>query len=209
MANTGYPVNLNIDYPDRALNRLTTLLRIFTVIPIAIIIWLIAGPSMSWGAHLGSWRYGIGTASILFLPTLLMILFQQKYPKWWFDWNVNITKFSSRVMTYFSLLTDVYPSTDEEQSVHIELPYPDVKKDVKHWMPLVKWFLAIPHYVVLWFLAIAVIVCLVIAWFAILFTGKFPRGIFDFVVGFSRWTLRVTAYAFILLTDKYPPFSLE
>ncbi|MDD4924788.1 MAG: DUF4389 domain-containing protein [Dehalococcoidales bacterium] len=206
---TDYPVKLIIDYPDRELNRVTSFFRIFMLIPIAIIIWLITGPSMSWGAHHDAWRFGIGTASILFLPTLLMILFQQKYPKWWFDWNLSITKFVFRVASYFFLLTDVYPSTDEEQTVHVDIQYPDVNKDLIHWYPLVKWFLAIPHYVTLCFLCFAAFVCLVIAWFAILFTGKYPRGLFDFVVGVYRWDLRVIAYAFMLTTDKYPPFSLD
>ena len=196
-----YPVTLAIDYPDRSLNRLTTFFRIFTVIPIAIILALVMGGSYDW-----SWLYGV--AGILFVPTLLMILFRQKYPKWWFDWNVALTKFGIRVATYMGLLTDVYPSTDEEQSVHIEIPYPDVPKDLNRWLPLVKWFLAIPHYFVLAFLAIAAFVCVVIAWFAILFTGRYPRGLFDFVVGVYRWLLRLDAYVLLLTTDRYPLFSL-
>jgi hypothetical protein len=196
-----YPVTLTIDYPDRALNRLTTFFRIFTVIPIAIILALVTGGSFDW-----SWLYGV--AGILFVPTLLMILFRQKYPRWWFDWNVALTKFGTRVGSYFGLLTDVYPSTDEEQAVHIEIPYPDVPKDLNRWLPLVKWFLAIPHYFVLAFLVIAAFFCVVIAWFAILFTGRYPRGLFDFVVGIYRWLLRVDAYVLLLTTDRYPLFSL-
>ena len=137
-----------------------------------------------------------------------MILFRQKYPRWWFDWNIALVKFITRVGTYIGLLTDVYPSTDEEQSVHIEIPYPDVPKDLNRWLPLVKWFLAIPHYIVLFFLGIAAFFGVVIAWFAILFTGRYPRGLFDFVVGVSRWSLRVDAYALLLTTDHYPLFSL-
>jgi hypothetical protein len=138
-----------------------------------------------------------------------MLLFRQKYPRWWFDWNLALTKFSTRVGAYLGLLTDVYPSTDEEQSVHIEIPYPDAKNELNRWLPLVKWILAIPHYIVLFFLLIAAIVCVVIAWFAILFTGRYPRGLFDFVVGVFRWFLRVAAYAFLLTTDLYPPFALS
>ena len=202
-----YPVTLSIDYPDRDLNRLTTFFRIFTVIPIAIIIGLLTSAGSA-GDGDGGWRYG-ATAGFVFLPLLLLILFRQKYPKWWFDWNVALTKFSTRVEAYIGLLTDIYPSTDEEQVVHIEIPHPDVKNELNRWLPLVKWLLAIPHYIVLFFLYIAALVCVVIAWFAILFTGRYPRGLFDFVVGVYRWSLRVAAYSFLLVTDRYPPFAVN
>ncbi len=205
-----YPAKLTIDYPNRKLNRLTSFFRIFMVIPIAIVLGLLSSNGLSWGQHSHGWTTGAAcSVGILFFSTLLMILFRQKYPKWWFDWNLAITRFGTRVGVYFALMTDVYPSTDEEQSVHLEINYPDVKKDLNRWMPLVKWFLAIPHYIVLLFLGIATFVCVVIAWFAILFTGKYPKGIFDFVMGVCRWGLRVSAYAFILVTDKYPSFSLD
>jgi len=203
-----YPVTLTIDYPDRALNRLTTFFRIFTVIPIAIILALVSGGSFEWSTP-NDWTWLFAAGGILFLPIVLMILFRQKYPRWWFDWNIALTKFGIRVATYLGLLTDVYPSTDEEQAVHIEIPYPDVPKDLSRGLPLVKWFLAIPHYIILAFLVIAAFVCVVIAWFAILFTGRYPRGLFDFVVGVYRWALRVDAYAFLLTTDRYPLFSLD
>jgi hypothetical protein len=203
-----YPVTLAIDYPDRPLNRLTSFFRIFTVIPIGIVLGLI----VAWAPDRGNdwtWLYGAAGAGILFLPLVLMILFRQKYPRWWFDWNVALTRFGARVINYLSLLTDVYPSTDEEQNVHIQISYPDVPKELGRGMPLVKWFLAIPHYIVLFFLGIGACVSVVFAWFAILFTGRFPKGLFDFVVGYYRWSLRVTAYAFILTTDKYPAFDLN
>ena len=205
---TAYPVNLSIDYPDRALNRLTTFFRLFTVIPIAIILGLVNGPDFHRGVENGgSWEYAAG--GLVVLPLVLMLLFRQKYPRWWFDWNVALTKFSTRVLAYFALLRDEYPSTDEDQAVYIEIPYPDAQKDINRWLPLVKWIMAIPHYIVLWFLGIAAIVCMVIAWFAIMFTGRYPRSMFDFVVGVFRWSLRVTVYAFLLTTDRYPPFRLS
>ncbi|MEW6033884.1 MAG: DUF4389 domain-containing protein [Chloroflexota bacterium] len=191
-----YPVSLSVDYPDRNLNRLTTFFRLFAVIPIAIVLSLLAGGSNQWGG-------------ILLLPTLLMLLFRQKYPRWWFDWNLALARFSNRVGAYLALLRDEYPSTDEEQAVHITIPYPDAQKELNRWLPLVKWLLAIPHYIVLFFLYIAAVVAVIMAWFAILFTGRYPRSLFDLVVGAMRWNLRVGAYAFLLTTDRYPPFSLS
>jgi hypothetical protein len=203
-----YPATLAIDYPDRPLDRLTTFFRLFTVIPIAIVLALVMGGRIDVSAAAG-WTWEWGAGGILFLPVLLMILFRKKYPRWWFDWNLALTRFGLRVSSYVSLLTDVYPSTDEEQSVHVEIAYPDVEKELSRGMPLVKWFLAIPHIIVLIFVGIAALVCVVAAWFAILFTGRYPRGLFDFVVGVFRWSLRVSAYAFLLTTDRYPPFSLD
>ena len=204
-----YAAKVTIDYPDRLLNRTSSFFRIFMVIPIAIVLALLSSNGFSWGQH-HNWAVGAASGvGIIFLPTLLMILFRQKYPKWWFDFNLAITRFGARVGTYFALMTDAYPSTDEEQSVHLEINYPDVKNDLNRWLPLVKWFLAIPHYIVLCFIGIAAFVCIIVAWFAILFTGKYPRGIFDFVLGLYRWGSRVSAYAFILVSDKYPPFSLD
>ena len=206
-SSTAYPVSLSIDYPEK-LNRLTTFFRIFTAIPIIIILSLLASSSTQGDGGSGwSWQYS--SAALVFLPLVLMLLFRKKYPRWWFDWNLALTKFSTRVSAYLALLRDEYPSTDEEQAVHLKITYPDAPKDLKRGMPLVKWFLAIPHYIVLIVLGIAAIVSVVIAWFAILFTGRYPRGLFDFVVGVFRWSLRVAVYAFLLTTDRYPPFSLS
>ena len=206
MNETKFPVSLQIDYPDRELNRLTTFFRCIMLIPPVVILALLTGPG-AWGDN--SWRLFFASGAILFAPTLLMILFRRKYPRWWFDWNVNITKFSARVGAYSALLTDEFPSTEREQSVHIAIPFPDVKKDLRRGMPLVKWFLAIPHCFILFFLGIAAGFCVFISWFAILFTGRFPRSFFDFVVGVARWGLRVSAYALLLVTDVYPPFLLR
>lgn len=205
-----YPVTLSIDYPERKLNRLTSFFRIFTSIPIWVILALLVGGSLgSNEAREAGWRIQVTTAGFVVLPTLLMILFRQKYPKWWFDWNLALSRFSMRVSAYLALMRDEYPSTDEEQAVHLDLAYPDVKTNLRRWMPLVKWFLAIPHYIVLVFLGIAAVVCIVIAWFAILFTGNYPKGLFNFVLGVLRWSLRVEAYALLMITDRYPPFALD
>jgi hypothetical protein len=201
-----YPVSLKVDYPDRNLNRLTTFFRIFTVIPILIVLGLLMGGSYQTGSkEAGTIVFGIG---LIFLPLILMLLFRKKYPKWWYDWNLNFAKFNYRVASYFYLMTDVYPSTDEEQNVQLEMPYPDVAQ-LNRWLPLVKWFLAIPHIIVLCFLGIAALVVIIIAWFAILFTGKYPKGLFDFMLGVMRWGFRVMCYAMIMITDKYPPFALD
>jgi hypothetical protein len=198
-----YPADLQIDYPDRPLDKLTSFFRPLTVIPIALLLVLLSGPGAQ--QHIPLFLYGGG---VTFGATALMLLFRHKYPRWWYDWNVALVKFSTRVGAYICLMRDEYPSTDEEQAVHVELPYPDVK-NLSGGMPLVKWFLAIPHYIVLWALWIAAIFCVILAWFAILFTGHYPRALFHFVAGVFRWSLRVAAYAFLLTTDEYPPFSLE
>lgn len=200
-----FPATLEVDYPDRELDRLTTAFRLFAVIPIAIVLALISGPQQDKSHHALPFIAG----GIVFVPTLLLLVFARRYPRWWFNWNLELTRFSTRVGAYLALLRDEYPSVDEEQSVHIAIPYPDAAGGLSRWLPLVKWFLAIPHYVVLAFVGTAAVVCVVIAWFAILLTGRYPRSLFDFVVGTFRWSLRVVAYAFLLTTDRYPPFNLS
>jgi hypothetical protein len=197
-----------VDYPDKPLNRLASFFRGFTIIPIAIILGLLAGAYIGSGTGEG-WEWEYSSAGIVFLPLVLMILFRKKYPRWWFDWNLALTRFGYRVSAYFLLLRDEYPSTDEEQAVHVDMLYPDVQNQLGRGMPLIKWLLAFPHWIVLCFLWIAAFICVIIAWFAILFTGRYPKGLFDFVVGVLRWGFRVEAYALLLITDRYPPFSLE
>ena len=205
---TSYPVQFDVDFPTRPLDRLTTGLRIFAAIPIIILLGLLSQDAVQGGGdHHATTTFASGVG-LLFLPIVLMLLFRQKYPRWWFEWNVNLLRFSNRVTAYLALLDDRYPSTDEEQGVHLRLDYPDARQ-LNRWLPLVKWFLAIPHYIVLFFLGIGALVAVIVAWFAIIFTGRYPQNLFRFVVGVLRWSNRVNAYAFLLVTDEYPPFQLN
>jgi hypothetical protein len=213
-----YPARLQVDYPEK-LDKMTTFFRVFWIIPIMIILALLcgAGQTINNTVYLDEAGEVVkqtqtstgGLAFSLAAATALMIIFQQRYPRWWFDFARELTRFGARVSAYSALVTDVYPSTVEEQAVHLEIDYPDAKTGLNRWYPLFKWLLAIPHYIVLAFLAIGVFFAVIFAWFAILFTGKYPRGLFDFVVGAGRWQLRVAAYAWLLVTDRYPPFSLQ
>ena len=211
-----YPARLDIDYPEK-LDRFSTFFRLIWIIPIAIIASLLSATSNSTvmvvtetgKAVSQATSSGGGIVAGLFAATLLMIVFRQRYPRWWFDFGRELARFSMRVGAYLALLTDQYPSTVDEQSVHLEIDYPDVEQDLNRWLPLVKWLLAIPHYIVFAFLAIGAIFAVFIAWFAVLFTGRYPRGLFDYVVGVGRWGLRIQAYAILLVTDRYPPFSLQ
>jgi Domain of unknown function (DUF4389) len=186
------PVRFSVDYPEVTRNRLTVAFRLFLAIPIVIVLSALTGQF----------------AGVLFVATLLMLVFRRKYPGWWFDWNLNLLRFENRILAYLLLLRDEYPSTDEEQSVHLVLPDPGGGGTLNRWLPLVKWFLVIPHLVILAVLAVVDVVLTLVAWVAILVTGRYPRGIYDFVVGTLRWGLRVEAYAFALVTDRYPPFRL-
>jgi hypothetical protein len=203
-----HPVGFDVEYPDRPLDRVSSFFRLLFAVPILIVLAAIGGPAFGAGGDSGG-LFFIGLASgLLVVPPLLMIVVREKYPRWWFDFNLAFLRFDNRVIGYLLLLRDEFPSTDEEQAVHLDLPYPEVRADLNRWLPLVKWFLAIPHYVVLIVLDIAVVVGAIVAWFAILFTGRYPRRLFNFVVGVMRWHNRVVGYAFALVTDRYPPFRL-
>jgi hypothetical protein len=203
-----YPVSFSVDYPDRDLNRVTSFFRIFAIVPIAIVLGAVAGGSWQWTYHNGASGTAAGAGGLLFFGPLLMILFRQKYPRWWFDWNLELQRFSNRVLIYLVLMDDRYPSTDDHQSVHLEYTYPDAAHNLNRWLPLVKWLLAIPHYIVLFFLDIGAVLVVIAAWFAILISGRYPRGLFDYLEGVARWHNRVVGYALTLVTDAYPPFRL-
>ncbi|HEY6550300.1 MAG TPA: DUF4389 domain-containing protein [Solirubrobacterales bacterium] len=205
-----YPVSFSVDYPERKLNRLSSAFRIFAVIPIAIVAALLPGSELAGSAQSNGAGFSgaIAAGSIVFLPIVLMLLFRKKYPRWWYDWNLELMRFGNRIGVYVALMDDEYPSTDERQAVHLDFAYPDAER-LERGLPLVKWLLAIPHYIVLLFLYIVVFFAVIGAWFAILFTGTYPRGIFKFVEGTLRWHNRVIGYAFVLVTDDYPPFRLS
>ncbi|MYB49487.1 MAG: DUF4389 domain-containing protein [Dehalococcoidia bacterium] len=204
-----YPVQFNVDYPDGPRNRLTALVRIILAIPILIVVALVSGYSSSGNLTVDQATSPLVVGGVVWSATILMLLFRRKYPRWWFDWNLELQRFSARVGAYLGLLRDEYPSTDEEQSVHLDIPYPAAEKDLNRFLPLVKWLLAIPHYIVLIVLGLIAFIITIIAWLAILILGRYPKGMFDFVVGVSRWGYRVAAYAFLLSTDRYPPFRLD
>jgi Domain of unknown function (DUF4389) len=208
MMNGAYPVEFSVDYPERPLDRLTTAFRLFTAIPILIVLGAVSGATWYASRNGGGGSTAASAGGLLFLAPLLLILFRQKYPRWWFNWNLELLRFTNRVAVYLGLMDDRYPSSDEYQAVHLEIPYPDARR-LNRWLPLVKWLLAIPHYIVLFFLDIGVLIVVIIAWFAILFTGRYPRALFDFVEGVYRWHNRVIGYALILVTDQYPPFRLQ
>ena len=203
-----YPVQFSIDYPESS-RRLTAFFRIVLAIPILIVAGLLTG-----GALMGDvttslwtdWTSAFYLGGVVWIPTMLMIVFRRKYPRWWFDWNLELLRFVIRVEAYLLLLRDDYPSTDERQGVHIDVAYPDAAGELNRILPLVKWILAFPHYIVLAFIGILVVLVTIIAWFAILIVGRYPRELFLFVEGTLRWGFRVTAYAFLLSTDRYPPF---
>jgi Domain of unknown function (DUF4389) len=205
---SNYPVQFDVDFPTRPLGRASTAFRLILALPIVVILTALSGETFGGdGDHSTANTLVIGGAAV-FVPLVLMLVVRQKYPRWWFDWNLNLLRFSNRVTAYLALLDDRYPSTDEDQAVHLDLTYPDAGR-LNRWLPLVKWLLAFPHYVVLFFLGIGALFAIAIAWFAILFTGTYPRRLFDYVVGVLRWSNRVNGYAFTLVTDQYPPFRLS
>jgi hypothetical protein len=208
MNQEAYPIQFSVDYPDRALDRAKTLLRPIAAIPILIVLAAVSGATTLWTAADGT-TAAVGAGGVLFAGPLLMILVRRKYPRWWFDWNLELQRFGSRVVAYLALMDDRYPSTDDQQSVHLDYTYQNASRDLNRWLPLAKWFLAIPHYAVLAVLNLAAVAAVIGAWFAIVATGRYPRGLFSFVEGVIRWNDRVIGYALTLVTDQYPPFRLD
>ena len=204
-----YPARLDVEYPEEGLSRLTTFFRAIWAIPIVALLAVLTGGGPRYQDFGDTALIVASSGGLLFAPVLLTILFRRKYPRWWFDWHLELARFSTRVWAYLLLMRDEYPSTDEEQAVRLDLDYPDAERDLNRWLPLIKWLLAIPHFAILTALGAIAMVLVVVAWFAILFTGRYPRGIFNFALGVSRWWLRVQAYALLLITDRYPPFGFD
>lgn len=187
----GYPLRFSVEYPER-LSRLLIFVKWLLAIPHFIVLYLLAL-----------------IAYLFVFIAFFAILFTKKYPKGLFDFVVGYYRWNANVGAYTELLRDEYPPFSWEGGrypVTLEVDYPE---EMSRWLPLVKWLLAIPHYIALFFVGLIALLLLIIAFFAILFTGRFPRGMFDFIVGAARWNYRVTAYAGLLLTDAYPPFSLK
>ena len=203
-----YPVQFSVDYQESS-NRLSVLPRILLAIPILVVFAVIGGAIDTGDSELNEALMPLYAGGFLLIGPLLMILFRKKYPRWWFDWNLELSRFTSRVTAFVLLLRDEYPSTDEEQSVHLQIEYPNAEADLHRILPIFKWLLAIPHYIALAVLGVLALLVTILAWLLILLTGRYPRGLFEFVVGVLRWGTRVGAYAFLLTTDRYPPFRLS
>mmetsp|Transcript_12298 Transcript_12298/g.29571 ORF Transcript_12298/g.29571 Transcript_12298/m.29571 type:complete len:269 (-) Transcript_12298:213-1019(-) len=189
---SSYPARLEVDYREDDVSRIEVLLRIFKIIPVLL-----------FSAFVGS---------TLYLSTLIMVMFQLKYPRWWFDFRLEYKRYSTRIGTFVALMTDKYPSTTDEQIVHLDIDYPgqDVSQSMNRWGPLYKIILSVPHFFICFALKIGYLLALVVVWIYLLVAGgKYPKFIFDYIVSYWRWSLRYDAYTFLLVTDEYPPFSMK
>ena len=206
-AKSTYPVQFSVDYPESS-NRLKVLVRIILAVPILVVATFISGAFMTGNSDFDESLVPLLAGGGLFIAPLLMIVFRGKYPRWWFDWNLELSRFSARITAYVGLMRDEYPSTDEQQSVSLRIEYPDVKSELNRFLPIIKWLLVMPNLIVWMILAVVALFFTVMAWVSILIVGRYPKSLFTFVEGTIRWGYRIGAYAFILTTDRYPPFRL-
>ena len=191
---------IQVELEDR--NRLTAFFRLIIVLPVAIYSSAFAIDSMS----TDTWGYSLG--GLIVLPTFLALVFRGIYPSYALAFNHALISLETRVNAYALLLTDDYPSIEENDIVKITLPEVGNGSQLSRVMPLVKWFLAIPLYVMGIIYLVYGIFLTLFAWFSILFTGKYPVWSADAMVGILAFYNRVYGYAFILVTDEYPSFSL-
>ena len=174
-ASSDYPVQFSVDYPESR-NRLSVLFRLILAIPIVIVGAAVGGHIDMGDAELTESFAPLYAGGVLWIGPLLMIVFRKKYPKWWFDWNLELSRFTTRIESFILVLRDEYPSTDEEQSVHLQIEYPNAETELNRILPIFKWLLAIPHYIILAILWVLAIVATILAWLSILGPGPVSRG---------------------------------
>ncbi len=202
---TSYPVRFEAEYPEQ-LGRLSSAFRIILYIPVAIFLALVGGQAFSYSDFGDATTTSVAGGGGIILAIWATVIVRQYVPHWLFDFQVALMRFQARAYGYLALLTDRFPAFEGEYPINFEVRYPD---KLSRWKVAIwKIITSIPHIIILIFLFLAAFVVIVIAWFAILFTGRYPQGLHTFVAGVFRWSLRVQAY-FLSLTDDYPPFSLE
>ena len=192
-------IETQVDVTLTERNRVTALFRIILVVPMAI---FVASFAPNWSNNSDSWTIGL-----LILPVALAIVFRQVYPSYLLTFNEALLSLQTRVDAYVLLLTDEYPSIEDNDVVSVTFPEVDAKS-LNRWLPLVKWFLAIPLYLVGIAYIIYAAFLTLFAWFSILFTGNYPEFCAEGVVGTIAYWNRVVGYALVLVTDEYPSFSL-
>ncbi|MGE5668630.1 MAG: DUF4389 domain-containing protein [Betaproteobacteria bacterium] len=215
-----YPVGYGVEPQLHDRNRVTVFFRLILAIPHLI---LVGGPGLALGggwawetpAH-GDWAWGFhwggggvlgAVACIMTIIAWFAILFASNHPRGLWDFVRFFMSWRARAVAYIALLRDEYPPFgDAAYPARYEVAYPDMPRN--KWTVGLRIFYVIPHAIVLFFLGIAWFVTAVVAWFAILFTGSYPEGLYHFAVGYLRWSLRVESYL-LLLRDEYPPFSFE
>jgi len=192
-------IETQIDVTLTERNRVTALFRLILVVPMAI---FVASFAPAWSNNTDSWSVGL-----LVFPVALTLVFRQVYPSYLLTFNEALLSLQTRVDAYVLLLTDEYPSIEENDVVSVTFPEVDAKA-LSRWLPLIKWFIAIPLYL----LGVAYIIyaafLTLFAWFSILFTGNFPEFCAEGIVGVIAYWNRVVGYALVLVTDEYPTFSL-
>jgi hypothetical protein len=205
IAEPSYPVSFEAEYPEQ-LGRLSSAFRIILYIPVAIFLALVGGQAFSYSDFGDVTSITLAGGGGIVLAIWAAVLVRQYIPHWLFDFQVALMRFQARAYGYLALLTDRFPAFEGEYPINFEVSYPD---RLNRWKVAIwKIITSIPHIIILIFLYVAALVVVMIAWFAILFTGRYPQGLHTFVAGVFRWSFRVQAYIYSL-TDEYPPFSFD